>query len=337
MTPAADRDGPAVRRAVEYLARRQQPSGQFQILVGLDLDEGVDDPSIFATCLIGQSLRWCTAPGAEPLRQRAADFVLAQKEGAGLWRHWTRGHPNYHMIPYDVDDAACASALLRQEGRPVPDNSGYILANRDPEGRFYSWIIARWPPPPPALWPFLRHRVRRPREARRFWTQTPSEPDDIDAVVNAHVLVYLGDGDHAPPVVSHLLGVLERREEPADKWYPSPRFFYYAVARASEAVPALNEARAAICSRIAAAAGPDGSLGGGPVETALALIALARWDAEPGLRERAAAYLERTQEGDGSWPVAPVYHGDTTLWGSRELSTGLCAEALARHALTAAA
>ncbi len=326
---------PSVARAVAFLGERQRESGQFQILRGLRLEEGEaqDDPSIFATTLIGRALAACDADQAREIRRRSADCVGRRQEGSGLWRHWTPESPSYARIPYDADDTACVCALLRHEKLPVPDARSLLLANRDDEGLFFSWFAVRWPPPPLRLWPFLaRTRLRHPVEAKRFWTQTPSEPDDIDAVVNAHVLAYLGDGDHAPPVVAHLLGVLERGEEPADKWYGSPRFFYNALARAAEAVPALNDARDTACARIKAAADRGGEIGGNPLETALALGALARWRAEPELRERASLHLENTQRADGSWPIATAYKGRDMQWGSSELTTGLCIEALLDHA-----
>jgi hypothetical protein len=332
---SAEADTPCVERALTFLRERQRESGQFQILVGLELEEGkaVDDPSIFATTLIGRALAESRSPEAREVRRGAAEYVRLCQEGPGLWRHWTREHAAYSMIPSDSDDAACVCALLTQEGLAVPDTRRLLLANRDREGRFFSWFIVRWPPPPLRVWPFLaRTRLRHPLAARRFWTGTPSDPDDVDAVVNAHVLAYVGDGEHAPAVVAYLLGVLDRYEEPADKWYASPRFFYNAVARAAEVVPALDAARETICARIKSAASPNGEVGGNALETALALGTLARWRAEPELRARAALHLENTQRADGSWPIAAAYKGQKTLWGSSELTTGLCIEALLDHA-----
>jgi hypothetical protein len=331
----------AVEAGVRFLADRQLPSGAFSVRRGFDLStEGTeaDGHALFATAMVAHSLGFCDLPAAEGMRGRAAAHLLGHMEPGGVWRHWTAGHPQYHWLPSDLDDTASISSVLRSAGVPIPDNTGLLLANRDPRGLFYTWLIARWPPPlQRGYWRAVARRLRRPLQARRFW-RTSAAPDDVDAVVNANLVQYLGDGPHAGPVVDHLLGVLrDGTEDRCDKWYRSPFVFHYALSRCARAgVSGLEPARELVCARIRAAAGADGRIGDGPLDTALAVCSLADWAAAGAEGERACGYLAATQSAGGSWPAEALYFGGprgarrVPAWGSEELTSALCVEALAR-------
>jgi hypothetical protein len=332
----------AVEAGLAFLADRQLPSGAFSVRRGLDLASGQtapDDAALFATSLIAHSLNFCGSDTARGLRRRAAAHLHGHMEPGGVWRHWTADHPQYLWLPVDLDDTACISSVLRAEGVPLPENAGLLLANRDRRGLFATWMIARWPPPRDAgFWRVVVRRWRRPVAARRFWRHTSAEPADIDGVVNANVLHYLGDGPHAGPVVAHLLEVLRRgQEDRCDKWYRSPFVFYYALSRCARAgVSGLDAARDDLVARIRAAADPGGRIGAGPLDTALAICALADWDAGRSECERARAHVLAAQSPAGSWPAEPFYYGGprehplVPCWGSEELTTALCIEALVR-------
>lgn len=333
-------DGDAIERGLEFLAGRQLPSGRFPILQGPDMAEAAPDSSLFATALVAHALGHCAADSARAMVSRALGCLRTHMEPGGVWRHWPSDHFLYQVVPADLDDTACASSLLRSHGAAFPDNTRLLLANRDRNGLFYSWLVARWSPPPPSLafWRVALRRWRRPRAGRSFWTDFASAPDDVDGIVNANVLYYLGDGGHAPPVVAYLLGILRRGEEDrCDKWYRSPFTFYYALSRCGRAgIAGVASARDEICERIEAAATEAGRIGTGPLDTALALCALADWGADGEVRERARTYLTAVQSSAGSWAAEPFYFGGprgdptTHCWGSEELTTGLCLEALAR-------
>jgi len=57
-------------------------------------------------------------------------------------------------------------------------------------------------------------------------------------------------------------------------------------------------------------------------------------DAKPEGLAKAIAYLVSTQREDGSWKRIPMYGGPPTptTFGSADLTTGICLEALARYA-----
>lgn len=335
----------AVDRGIGFLERQQLPTGTFSLRVGFDLasDEVVqEDHNLFSAAMVAYSLLRCEHPGSGPIVDRAVAYLLAHAEPGGVWRYYAPGDPKYGWVAPDVDDTSCISSLLRALGRPVPDNREVILANRDPRGLFYTWIAPRRPLPRSlAWWRVAARRWRHPRESRKLWTESHSRLDDVDAIVNANVLAYLGDGAHAGPVVARLIEVFRAREDHrCDKWYRGPYVFAYAVSRAAlGGVQGLYAIREESVDRLRAAAGEDGRIGDGPLDTALAVCALRSWEADVPEAEAARDYLRASQSPEGSWPTAAYYFGgsvpdDPTVlsWGAEALTTGFCLEALSAPA-----
>lgn len=304
--PIAD----ALHRAIAFLERAQLPSGELRVLAA-----GKPDPSVFPTALAAHALSF--APAAERVRERALDFLMREMEPHGLWKHWTREHPYRHQLPPDLDDTSCASAALVRAGRSFPDNRALLLRNRNRHGLFYTWKLTL-------------AQLRHPLVCFAFFTKTSAKPFDIDAVVNANTLHYLGD---VPEVAQHLLRVLRENREPhCDKWYENPFAIWYFFSRALQA--STPEAGELIAKKIAATS-PSNAL-----EHALAICALRYWNRTADVAPLLALQLE-----SGAWPAAPLYHGgrarrrdgtfaaphpDTPHWGSEELTTAFCVEALAR-------
>ncbi|MBV8687501.1 MAG: hypothetical protein JOZ90_14275 [Alphaproteobacteria bacterium] len=327
----------ALARAVAWLEREQRPSGEFPVLASTDptLEERAEaDPSVFPTALLAHSLSFW--PGAAAAQRRALAFLQAEMDRFGLWRHWTRAHPHHRELPPDVDDTSCASAALAAAGLAFPDNRPLLLANRDREGRFFTWLSPR------LRWSGTKHlavTLRQLRHAPTLWLffrRTSAAPRDVDAAVNANALFYLGafEGDEA--VVAFLASaVAEGAETRCDKWYENRFVIWYFLSRALAGRSAGAEET--LRARVAAAA-PAGAL-----EAALALCALASLGGRAPAE--AVARLLGLQRPDGAWPRAAFYHGgrerrrdgafaephpDTPRWGSEALTTGLCIEALAR-------
>lgn len=282
--------------------------------------ECVADPSVFPTALMAHALSY--APEATAVRDRALAFLKTQMDERGLWRHWTREHPFHDQLPPDLDDTSMASAAL---GANAPANRQLLLANRNRRGLFFTWVT------PARLW--LRH----PLTLFLFFRKTSAKPSDVDAVVNANVLSYLGDIEETRAVVAHLLHVLRTNgERTCDKWYERPFAVWYFFSRALRGI--APEAGTIIAGRIAAAR-PESAL-----DHALAACSLLDWDRTPS-DDTIAALLE-AQLPSGGWPRAGLYHGgrarlgpnafaaphpDTPWWGSEELTTAFCIEALARY------
>jgi hypothetical protein len=297
----------AVARGVGYLRRVQLPSGELPVLAS-----GTPDPSVFPTAVMAHSLSF--APAADGVRQRALDFLAAEMQPGGVWKHWPRAHPQHAFLLPDLDDTACASAVLSRAGRSIPDNRVLLMKNRNRRGLFRTWLL----------------RYRHPLAMYAFFTRTSAKPFDADAVVNANVLFYLGA---IPEVVEHLLAVLrENRERYCDKWYDNPFVVWYFFARA------LHGISAEACELIAAKL--DGVTPSNALEHALAACTRLYLRRTPD-----AEVLLHMQFPSGAWPAAAVYHGgrarnrdgtfgephpDTPYWGSEAWTTAFAVEALAR-------
>ena len=311
----------AVARAVAFLSQSRRDTGELMVRTWAPArPEWLYDPSIFATALITQSLR--NVAGTEELRHRACDFIESQREGFGVWRHWTRGHAQFHYVPPDLDDTAMACVALSQNGRRVPDNRALFVANRDPRGLFFSWISLRrrWVPSVAYWWISLIH-MRHPLYSTRFYHITPSARWDVDAVVNANVLFYLGFSRETEAVVPFLLRILhEQRETTCDKWYDNPFVVWYFFSRALRAAGA--DARTVVLERLHEARP------GSALERALAICIRLDWAERPD--DDALGGLLDAQLPTGGWPLAPVYKGRNVRWGSEELTTGFCIEAIDR-------
>jgi hypothetical protein len=330
----------AIGRAAGFLHDRQLPSGELTCFMSTDPTLATDrrpDSSPFPTALIAYSLGFVDSPLARRTIERATRFLVAQMEGPGMWRYWTREHEHHSVIPADLDDVACVSYVLRREGVPFPANEELLLANRDARGRFHTWIVPRLPAPlDPRWWRVALWQWARPARAYHFWKLNECERGDVDGIVNANVLLYLGETQHTRAVVPYLAEILESgTEESCDKWHLNRFTFYYAVARAfREGAPSLAPLRGEIVRRIAERARPDGAIGGTELDTALAACALLAWgEAAPEL-DRAIEYLLARQMERGEWPATAMYYGGPRKyygWGSEELTTGFCIEALARY------
>lgn len=333
---ATERLEAAIARAVAFLRQAQLPSGELPVYATTDptLAERAElDPSIFPTALAAQCLLF--APEAAPIAARALDFLLAERDGDGLWRHWTREHPHYASLPPDLDDTSCASAALARVGRGAPDNSALLLANRARDGRFFTWVVPR------PRWTGARHlrlvlaQLRHLPTLVMFFRLTSAKPYDIDACVNANTLRYLGRFPGEEAVVAWLLQVLhDGGERQCDKWYENPFVVRYFLSRALAG--RAPEARELVLARTAEEA-PANAL-----EQSLAASSLMDWGADASFLVEA---LLAGQAADGSWPRAALYHGgrarlrgggfaephpDTPRWGSEAITTAFAVEALAR-------
>jgi hypothetical protein len=326
----------ALGRAIGFLEASQRPTGELPVyaFAGNDPSRASLDPSIFPSALAAFSLSFW--PPARPLRERICDFLIAEMDADGLWRHWPSAHPSYRSLPADLDDTSCACAALAAGALPGPDNRALLLANREAGGLFCTWFVPRM------RWSGARHMAATWRRAAHlptliaFFRHTSASPGDVDAVVNANALFCLGAFPGDAAVIDHLLTVLrDDRERVCDKWYDNPFAVWYFLARA--VAGRSEEGEALLAAKLAVATSNT------PLDEALSLCAATALGLGPDAE--AAFRLLRLQQPDGSWPAAALYHGgrtrlgdggfgpvhpNTPHWGSEALTTAFAVEALAR-------
>ncbi|HEX8571643.1 MAG TPA: hypothetical protein VF759_02700 [Allosphingosinicella sp.] len=310
----------AIARAVDFLGRAQQADGGFANLFWYAGAEPVEAGNVFPAALIAHSLAF--VPEARPVREKALDFLAAEASPEGVWQHWARSEARQEFLPPDVDDTACASAALRDSGRPVPDNEALLFANRDARGLFYTWFTLRprWSGLAHArlVWPQLRH-------LRTLWplfTRTTASVGNVDGAVNANALFYLGARPETAAVPPYLLDILRRDAElESDTWYFNRFVIWYFLARAL--APGHEEAGRLMRDKLASAEART------PLEMATAQCSRLYWGMEPD--EALTSGLLETQLDSGAWPAEHFYHGKDCYWGSEALTTGFALEALGRQ------
>jgi hypothetical protein len=307
----------AIRRAIEkgvaYLESAQLPSGEIPIEISPTPEMSaacVREPVVFPAALAARALS--ITPSAARVRSRALDFLLREMEPDGLWRHPSSEKPGYYYTPLDVDDTSIASAALAAAGHRFPNNRALLLAQRERSGLFRTWIVRWW---------------RHPLMTYRFFKYT-AERRDVDAVVNANAVIYLGICEETRPVIEHMLAVLRaNREMMSTIWYGSRFTVWYFFSQALHQI--APEAGGMIVPRIETTA-PVNSL-----ELAVATSTLLLWNRLPNVWP-----LIEAQFPSGAWPRVGFYHmGRRRLeaqpkppwWGSEALTTVFAVEALTRY------
>ena len=323
--------------ALAFLAAEQRQNGEFPTFMARDpslIRERRFDSTPFATTYVLHALSYVEEAGIQALTARGLDFLEAEMERHGVWRYWTSQNPQHDSIPPDLDDTCCASAVLRRFGRSVPENEELILANRNPSGLFYTWLLPR---PgrrrPRGYWSVALRGAPITYRRLSFWRLTEARPWDVDCVVNANVLHHLGARPEARPVVDFLARALASgRAGSCDKWHLSACAFYYAVSRASAGgVEALEPLAEPLAAAAETALARDGELAA--AEVALAACALLNLGRRGDALAAAVERLAQLQRADGAWPGFALYWGGPKRrigWGSEALTTALCVEVLAR-------
>jgi hypothetical protein len=293
------------------------------------------DSAVFPTILIGNSLLFLKdRPYANNILLKVADFLLAQQND-GVWSHYTKGHPLHNIAPFDADDTACACAFLKRMNIHLPDIAILLLSNRNHKRLFYTWFSLRF-----NLNLNLRYlrlaisELKHPIKSFYFWKNFSCERDDVDAVVNANVLYYLGKSTAVMPVINYLIKVItEGREEYCDKWYKNPFTIYYFISRNYQSeIDDFESIKPIIEERIRANIKHDGSYGNSILDTALSVCTLVNFKVD--VRKESVDFLLKAQSSDGSWKRRIFYYSGpqkTVGWGSEELTTAVCLEALSRY------
>jgi hypothetical protein len=331
----------AIRKGLHFLAEHQLHHGEFCTYMGghEDLKQWVvPDPITFSTAIIGTLLLpWKNDRLVRPMLDKAAGFLKYQIMRSGTWSFYTKWSPYFSMVPADTDDTACISFFLREMGVDFPDNRAMLLDNRHRNGLFYTWFTFRFQRSHhTGYWKLVLREFKRPYKMLLFWRKGEAAKNDVDTVVNANILYYLGREWFTRPIIGHLLRIIaENREGDCDKWYRNPLVVYYVIARNyARGIRELRPAAEAIRQRLLRMAKPDGRIGNLPADTALALTTLLWFGCRNPETDAAAAYILSCQNSNGSWArQAMAWAGPSTTigWGSEEVSTAFCLEALALY------
>jgi prenyltransferase beta subunit len=305
MTPS-EQSVPSVRRGLRFLRDNQLPHGEFRTYASpsIDMRRTFFDSSIFATTFVLYSIARIDHPYATVMTNKANSFLMEEMCCLGLFQYFTS--KNARSIDFDLDCTACASVAL-QRNHPFTTrgyNIRHFIENRNEAGLFNTWV------------------------------GDAALANNVDSVVNANVVLYLGDRDETISACRYLVDTIKSgHESDSYQYYLDNMTLYYAVSRAyAHGTSSLSEAREAVIEKVLQSSKDDGSFGN-ELTTACAVCSLANFGYDGVTRLRDAAnYLEGQQRADGSWQRvamwAAMFRGSSLYFGSEELTTALCLEAL---------
>jgi hypothetical protein len=308
----ASRLANCVARAANFLDENQLYNGEFRsYLANNEAMYGgcaLVDSCIFVTSCILYSLSFLNDPALAAMKRAAFRFLIQEMKPPGIWKYFSSRYPT--KIDADVDDTACASFLLKELHPDIRAgrNIEIILGNRNQDGLFFTWL------------------------------RGTGEPNDVDSVVNANVLLYLGERKETEAVSEYLKAIVaDRRESETYYYYLDDLALYYAISRAYfNGLYSLRAAKEHIISQIEGRQRGDGSFGN-DLLTGLAVCSLLNYScADLTVLGSGIENLMDAQLADGAWRrqayyAGPPPPGPRAAWfGSEELTTGFCLEALVR-------
>ncbi len=306
----------SIRRGLEFLESTVAENGAWHCI-----RFNVADPKIprhferpaFISAMCALALERSDEERARALCARTRAYLVDTMEHPGLWRY-------YRHLPPDLDSTAmCSLVLASHPWIALGRNVAPMLANRDEQGRFMTWM----------------HGEGEPDVVAEFRIEA-------DPVVNANVIAHLGDRPETRDASTWLEAMIaEDKLEGASKWYPDRVTAYYAIARALvRARPALDHLRPALLDGILALRDNQGEFGN-VLLTAQAVSALADIEGLDRIdAKRATVALIAPQREDGSWPELLAFGDQALKWGvvgqfahgSESVTSAFCIEALERLA-----
>lgn len=331
----------SITRGLNYLEEHQYPNGEFCCYIAADEPmQGwcITESTVFATMVVPSCLLSLTErPEVDAMITKATNYLMDQMHQGGVWPVFSERHPWYSIVPYDADSLAYASALLEERGicSLKQTNVPLLLANRNQQGLFYTWFVLRpgWHTNR-TYWRLSMQELGRPVTSFLFWRANECTRADIDLGINTNIVYYLGDVKETQPVITTLIQMIATsNEDNCDKWYLNPYSIYYLLSRVyKRGVTKLEPVVKPIQERILADVLPNGQIGKSILDTAFAVITLVNFKIDTPTIDNAIAFLLSVQEETGAWPRWLFYYGGPKRlqgWGSEEITTAFCLEALA--------
>jgi hypothetical protein len=305
-----------IQKGIDFLYRSQLPWGEFKTLASFDplFIFSHFDSSPFFTSLILYSIKDIPDERVKIITKKGIDFLISEMEDEGVWRFWTKREKNY--LPPDLDDIANISLVLKLNGIKV-QNRELIVKNKNEKNLFLTW-------------------VEEERVKKSFWWKKIK--GQVDCVVNANVLAYLGE--EIKEVLDFLKDMV-RKKEFFSYYYPSKLSFFYFLSRAfKEGIESLREVKEEVIRETIKFQKKNGSFGN-ELETALALNTFFNFDYFGEEIESGIRFLLKKQKKEGSFRCCYFFYGAPfyllaippghSYYGSSEFTTSLCLEAFQKY------
>ncbi len=300
----------STKGGLEYIQQHQQAGGGFQ-------SYRLDEPKVkraksyqttFVPSLIALALD--DVGGSEPIKDKIATFLMAQKSPAWSWNYWDRSSPLMSTLPYpdDLDDTFLAlSALMQHDPKQLDPTAMAEIANllfateSKTGGPYRTWLVDKTPDD--------------------VWR-------DVDLVVNINIGYFLSLQDVSLPHVDALVAKAIKQGKIESPYYPPLLPAVYFLARWYNG-DQLDKLCQLVLGRQILGAWES------PHVAALAISSLLRLGYSADKLEADVRYVRESQASNGSWPAGPtcvdtIRSNETKKYftGAATLTTALCLEAL---------
>lgn len=292
----------AADRGIEYIAKKQLPSGEIQVLYceNKKMESCKFESASVASVWALDALSSGEGKKIKSILKKGSEFIKSQQLDGGYWRYWSKNSTS--KVAADYDDTAVASRFLTKQNTEFVNNKKVFEKNSD--GLYYTW-------------------VEGPEYLKTL---------EIDPGVNSNIIRYLKDND--PTVCKYINEAIIGEKK--SLFYPDRASLYYVVSGAyADGVSCLEESKSYIIEKILEKRADTGSFGNN-LEDALSLVTLMNFDYENRdvLSEAVRAMLKK-QNKDGSWEVHRLYTSGIIMpimhFGSNETSTAIAVEALEKY------
>ena len=288
----------SINKAIDFLYENQLDYGEFKTYACSDeeMKNCYFDSSPFITTFVLYSTKDIKNEKTEIMKNKAINFLLSEQEPGGIWRYWSSKNEKHLELNPDLDDTSTISFILKLYNISFEDNIDIIKKNRNNENLFNTWINKK--------------------------------DNDVDCVVNANVLLYLGQND--APVCSYINNAIISNIS-CSLYYPSKLSLFYMVSRASlYNITCFKYSKETIITSTLALQKQDGPFGN-DLDTAFALNTLLNLNYQGSEIVYGVESLLKNQAADGSWNPYSFFIGPAPYYGSRELTTSISIEAMQKY------
>ena len=317
-------------KGLEFLYKNQLPYGEFKTYISPDKSMDTQCEYIsttYITTFILYSISFIDDLRVKEINNKGIKFLLDEMEPGGIWRFFTVNRSLKYtagsLVKYtengivpDLDDTACISFCLNVNQTGTVSNQQYFIDNRDENGLYYTWLMNIHP---------------RCEYNNNTFYMVPSK-NDICVGVNSNVLLYLGENSYTSGVCEYINRIISQNELDSNiTYFPDKITVYYLISRAYfNGVKSLTRSRDLILNDLIKFQNTDGSFGNN-LTTSLAACTLLNFDYFSDSLIQSISNILASQNPDGSWRKARFCDGGVKYYGSEELTTAICLEALARY------
>jgi hypothetical protein len=267
--------------------------------------------NVFITAFVLHSLGFVEqTPEVLRASERGIDFLLSERDASGLWNYYGNHVADYEvLIPPDLDDSSVILALLKRRN---------VTLN------------------PIALDRFMEQQTGS--GAFNVWNRPINGKNAPECVVEANILYFLSSaGYDVSKLCEYLNEIVEREIVRGNlscmRYYPSPASFWYSYSRAFKEGNSSCLAKSRDLMKGAIITQRDKGVWWNELDTCFAVAALLNLDVNATELDDAINYIVASQSKDGSWSRAPFHSGPLGFYGSKEFTTAICVEALAKYRL----